>query len=408
MRLLRLPVVVTMLVLASTQVQAQPALTAAHAPAIDRTALQAAVDTIIADYAASYGNLEKFTAVSASVSLPGGEAPNINAAAGVTEASRDAATATPASLFQIGSITKSMTAVVVLQLVGEGVLSLDTPIGRWLPEYPAWRNVTLRRLLNMTSGIPGYDGADAFRATVGKWGLGRHFTPAQLVSYADPELPGAPAPTTGYDYSNTNFILAQMIIERATGRSYADEVDTRILGAGYGLDAVFYASSRYPDAVMARMVAGYMADPPRVLQTLVGQDMRHQDLSWAQGAGGAVASPEGVTEWARLLFTGAILNDSQRAEMMDLVSMKTGAAIADVTADDSRGFGLGVAKETVVSEGVTFWFYEGETMGFRMLYGYFPATDVVVAVGANSSGADADNLGPTMLALHQAMVDAAR
>ena len=64
-----------------------------------------------------------------------------------------------------------MTSVIVLQLVGEGVLSLDAPIGRWLPEYPAWKDLTLRRLLSMTSGIPGYDDTEAFLKTLAA-GLG--------------------------------------------------------------------------------------------------------------------------------------------------------------------------------------------------------------------------------------------
>ena len=160
---------------------------------------------------------EGFTAISASVSLPG-QAP-IDVVAGRVSRAPDAASVTPASLFQIGSITKSMTATVILQLVHEGVLSLDAPIGPWLPEYPAWGAVTLRRLLDMTSGIPSYDSTDAFLDSISKYGIRRHFTPEVLLSFTDPDLPGAPKPPTGFDYSNVNYIIAQMIVERATGSS---------------------------------------------------------------------------------------------------------------------------------------------------------------------------------------------
>jgi D-alanyl-D-alanine carboxypeptidase len=370
------------------------------APAIaappERPALTSSLQKIVDDYLANRAKVEGFTGISASVSLPGDNEPPIDVVAGRVSKAANAQPVTPATLFQIGSITKSMTSTVILQLVHEGVLSLDAPIGPWLPEYPAWGSVTLRRLLDMTSGIPSYDSTDAFLHTISKYGIHRQFTPEVLLSFTDPDLPDAPKPTTGYDYSNVNYIIAQMIVERATGKSLDEQIRERLLTGGHGLDATYYSSGPYPDSVISQEVSSYMtAAPAPVLDNIVGQDLKYQDPSWAQGAGSAVATPEDITRWVRLLFQGDILNASERNNLTKLVSFKTGHPIAEATTADKSGFGLGVAQ--TIAGGVRFWFYEGEPMGSRMFYGYFPDKNLVIVIAVNSAG------GPDKIS--QALID---
>jgi len=377
----------------------------ASAEVPERAALTAALQKIVDDYLATNAESEGLTAISASVSLPGGHEPNINVVAGTMSKRDGAAAITTDTLFPIGSITKSMTSTVVLQLVGGGVLSLDAPIGRWLPEYPAWKDVTLRRLLDMTSGIPSYDQTDAFMRAVASGGIGRHFTPEVLLSFTDPAIPGAPKPTSGFDYANVNYVIAQMIVERATGKSLDDHIRQRLLTGGHGLDATYYSSGPYPDSVLSRTVSSYMIgdgadDKDAILKPLYGVDLRDQDPSWAMGAGAAIATPEDVTQWARLLFTGDVLSDTERAELTKLVSMTTGKPVDGATADDRRAFGLGVGQ-TIVDD-VRFWFYEGEPMGARMFYGYFPQKDLVIAIAANSAG-NTDALGPALVTIYEAV-----
>jgi D-alanyl-D-alanine carboxypeptidase len=365
----------------------------------DRTALTTSLQKIADDYLAANAVTEGITAVSASVSLAGAREPTINVVAGRVGKTADAGRVTPKTLFPIGSITKSMTSTVILQLVHEGVISLDAPIGPRLPEYPAWGAVTLRRLLNMTSGIPSYDVTDAFMDSIAKHGIGRHFSPGVLLSFTDPDLPGAPKPTTGFDYANVNYIIAQMVVERATGRSFDEEIRNRLLTGVHRLDDTFYSSGPYPDSVLSRVVSCYMtASPSPILATLVGQDLKFQDPSWAQGAGSAIATPEDVTRWVRLLFQGNVLGDAERRELTQLVSMNSGAPLAEATAADPRGFGLGVGQTIV--DGLRFWFYEGEPMGNRMFYGYFPAKDLVIVIAVNSAGAT-DNLSKALLAMYE-------
>ena len=213
---------------------ALPALAAAP----DRASLTTSLQKIVDDYLSANAGPEGITAVSASVSLPGG-GPTIDVVAGTMSRAPDAPAITADTLFPIGSITKSMTSVVILQLVAEGVLSLDAPIGRWLPDYPAWQDVTLRHLLDMTSGIPSYDSTAAFMAAVGKGGIGRYFSEEVLLSFTDPALPGAPKPTTGFDYANVNYIIAQLVVERAIGKPLDEHTQERLLTGGHGLDDPF-------------------------------------------------------------------------------------------------------------------------------------------------------------------------
>ena len=265
--------------------------------------------------------------------------------------------------------------------------------------------MTLRRLLNMTSGIPSYDQTDAFMRSVAKGGISRHYSPEVLLSFADPDLPGAPAPTTGFNYANINYIIAQIIVERATGRSLDEHIRERLLSGGHGLENTYYSSGPYPDSVLARTVSTYMTgggsdDPGGILAPIVGVDLRLQDPSWAQAAGAAIATPEDVTRWVRLLFQGDVLGEAERKELTQLVSMTTGKPVGGATAEDRRAFGLGVGQ-TIVGT-LRFWFYEGEPMGNRMFYGYFPEKDLVIAIGVNSAG-DKDNLGLALMAMYEAV-----
>jgi D-alanyl-D-alanine carboxypeptidase len=362
-------------------------------PAVIAERVQAIADAYVSDTAPA----EKATGLSISISLPGATE-TVNIVSGRVSNAPDAAPVTPDTLWQIGSITKSFTAAALLQLQSEGKLDLDDTLGTWLPEYPAWKDVTIRRLLDMTSGIPGYDNADAMIASVAANGLGRHFSPAVLAGFVDPAYPGAPAATTGYDYSNTNYILAGMVIERAAGRTVEDTFAERFLGDRYGLTSTFYREGVFPTEVTDRMASGYfVADGMPPMKAYDGADVKTADMSWAGAAGAIVSRPEEVNRWVRALFTSdALLDADARAELTRMVSMKTGKPVDALSADDPGGFGLGVSGfSNVLGTG---WQYEGESMGFRVLYVYLPADDLVVTLAFNS-GAEgaADHAGKVAL-----------
>jgi D-alanyl-D-alanine carboxypeptidase len=181
-------------------------------------------------------------------------------------------------------------------------LSLDDPLGKWLPQYPAWKDVTIRRLLNMTSGIPNYSETETIsRAWIDD--PTRDFSAEQLADIAYPHGTNDLPAITGYHYSNTNYVLAGMIAAQATGRSFRDLVHEMVIDAT-GLASTFYENGSYPPAVINRLAHGYFNNPacadyqPNCKASwnlpLIGRDVRETSTSWAQAAGGAIASARDV------------------------------------------------------------------------------------------------------------------
>jgi D-alanyl-D-alanine carboxypeptidase len=357
-------------------------------------ALTSALQKTLDAYVTARGEPEHISAASLSISLKGaGEAMNL--AAGTVKYPDAGAKVTPADLFEIGSITKSFTSVAILQLEAVGKLTIEDKLGKWLPQYPEWKDVTIHRLLDMTSPIPGYDNQPAIASIMGE-DPGRRFTPQELVASAYPHN-GEPKPVSGWTYSNTNYILAQMIVEKAGGRPYAEVV--RDLGEQVGLKNTFYEQNLYPASITDRMVSGYFFnhDPDdKLLAPLLGLDVKHDSVSWMQGAGGIIASMEDVSRWARALYEGPLLADKQRRELMTLVSDKTGEPIAAPSEENPGAFGLGVGAGYRPALGA-YWYYQGMTLGYRVLYAFFPANGAVIVVGLNSQPDDKQNKNGALL-----------
>jgi len=373
----------------------------ARASAAPTQVLPAALRADLTTYLHDYANAEHISAVSLSVSLAPGK-PNVDVAAGTTQFGGNVPV-TPAMLFQVGSNTKAFTAVTLLQLEADGKLRMDDRIGRWFPQYPAWRNITIRQLLNMTSGIPTYDVLPAmWKPYVAD--PYRFYSTGDLIAYVYPKTQFAPG--HGWMYSNTAYLLSEMVIEAVTKHDYAVELRKRFFDGGPRLADVYYHTGVYPAALQARMVAGYFdsRDPDNaVLAPFLGRDMRPLSLSWAQGAGGIIATPHALTQWVRALYESPMLSRAQHIQLETLVSLKNGAPIAKTTLADPRGFGLGVAQLTA-PQMPTLWFYEGMTLGYRMSYAYFPRSRCVIAVGLNSQPDEKqDHSGPLVASIYRTL-----
>ena len=365
--------------------------------------VQAALESWLAARAAP----EKVTGVAAYVSF-GDPGPAIEAFTGKVGADPKDPPVRRDTLFQMGSTSKSFAVAVILQLEAAGRLSLDDTVGKWLPQYPAWKDVSIRRLLNMTSGIPNYSETEAVsRAWADE--PTRKFTAQELVKLAYPTGWNDLPPATGYHYSHTNYVLAGMIAAKAGHRPYADLVHDMVI-APLGLDSTFYEDGNYPAAVTNRLAHGYFANPacadyqPHCKvswnQPLMGRDVRGMSTSWAQAAGGAISTARDVDRWMRAVFEGRVAPPQQRAEWRALVSTKTGDSIADVSQDDQQGFALGLAKGVLGPLGPQ-WFYQGETLGYRTLYVWFAKENLMITLQTNSQPAsDADELKQLVGTIH--------
>jgi D-alanyl-D-alanine carboxypeptidase len=360
-------------------------LTAAAAPsrAAGTPDLRAALQADLDGYLARRGALEHLSALSLAVSLAPDRPPLLVTAG--TAAYGKSPRVTGTSLFQIGSNTKAFTAVAVLQLEAQGRVSIDAPLGTYLPQYPAYARLTLRRLLNMSSGLESYDNLPGWERAYAADPKAR--VPADtLIRSVYPQQKYAPG--SRYAYSNTGYLLAQEVVSaRSASHSFAAEIDRIIASAG--LKHTYYTSHLYAPAVAAQMTAGYYENDEAGLQSLLGTDVSRDSLSWAQGAGAIISTPGDLVSWVRALYTGdRLLPAKQHRELLQLISTKTARPLAAPTASDPAGFGLGVAQRYDAKLG-TFWFYQGETLGFRAAHLYFPRTGLVVGLFANSRPVEA-------------------
>ncbi len=258
---------------------------------VDR--VQAAIDA----WLAARAPIEKVTGIAAYISF-GATGPAIEAFAGKVGRDPDARPVDQDTLYQMGSTSKSFTAAVVLKLEATGKLSIDDTLEKWLPEYPAWKDVTIRRLLNMTSGIPNYSETEWMSRVWAQEPM-RAFSLKELVDAAYPSATNQLPTNKGYHYTNTNYVLAAMIAEKASGKSFTDLVHQLVIEP-FGLTSTFYEASTYPEPVIKRLSHGYFENKactdyqPECKDSwnlpIVGRDVRQMSASWMQSAGGAVSS----------------------------------------------------------------------------------------------------------------------
>jgi D-alanyl-D-alanine carboxypeptidase len=356
------------------------------------------------DYLAQRPEIEGISGISLHVDL-GDPGPVIEAYSG-SDGLRDNAPINGDTLFQIGSNTKHFEAALVLHLEAVGKLDINQTVGDWLPQYPAWSHVKIRQLLNMTSPIPNYSETVAIGRIVAS-DPDHQFTNRELIEAAYPR-PDNQLPTPGgWFYSNTNNILAALIIEKASGLSLKKAFENEFQRVG--LHNTFYSEGRYPASVLARVPAGlyknaeclsYQATPCErsILAPLIGKDMRVQNLSWAGGAGAIISNPRDLAKWVRALFGGRVIPQRQLDEMQKLVSQKTGDEV-DHAAEREPAFGLDVVQAYKSDLGGLFWFYQGETLGYRCIFVYWPQYNLVVTVATNSQPPQGeDQLGDFVLA----------
>ncbi|WP_281261673.1 serine hydrolase domain-containing protein [Actinokineospora auranticolor] len=247
---------------------------------------------------------------------------------------------------RIGSNTKAFAATVVLQLVAEQRVDLDAPVERYLPGVVRGNGndgarVTVRQLLQHTSGLPDY--LRLRDPLTNRW---NHTTPVELVRSAMSLPPDFP-PGAGWRYSNTNYALAGMIIERVTHRSAGDEINRRII------EPLRLAGTYYP----AEYEVGIRGAHPRGYHTVDGKrvDYTHLDPSWAGAAGAMVSTGEDLNRFYTALLRGRLLPEAQLAEMKRTVP-------ADVY--PGAGYGLGLVR-IPTSCGKEFWGHGGSIPGFR-------------------------------------------
>ncbi|MFJ5118369.1 serine hydrolase domain-containing protein [Kitasatospora sp. NPDC088548] len=247
--------------------------------------------------------------------------------------------------FRAGSVTKMFVATTVLQLSGEHRLGLDDPVERYLPGLiPNGANITLRQLLNHSSGLwdptnekggifPDEADLPALREWVAKGGLNRTVTARELVAASTAHAPYFP-PGTRHHYSNVNYTLLGMIIERVTGHGYAQEVSARILRPLGMTRTTFPGLSR---GIPGPHAHGYLTlgESPDPAQNDV--DVTEHNPSWAGAAGELISTTDDLLRFERALIGGKLLKPSLMREMTSMIPLGEEKKV-------QAEYGLGLAR----------------------------------------------------------------
>ncbi|HTU82195.1 MAG TPA: serine hydrolase domain-containing protein [Candidatus Acidoferrales bacterium] len=286
---------------------------------------------------------------------------------------------TPRTIFPIGSITKQFTAAAVMMLVQRGKVRLDAVVSRYLPSAPHARDVTVRELLDQTSGLPDYlENPALYRSIVD--GTVQQRTIAQYVNL----VAGQPLhfkPGSKWEYSNTNYALLGMLIERVSEEAYATFLDDAIF-TPLGLASTSYLTTFVapgPDSAHGYTYAKGAFAP-------VG----NYDLSWGNAAGALGSTVSDLVRWDGAFLAGRVIPP----KFVEIATTPPAGVPVIVSKRPQDNVALGYAFGWVDGrdEGRKILWHNGGLIGARAMNLVFPSDGLEIVVLTNDTGADPDAL----------------
>ncbi len=270
--------------------------------------------------------------------------------------------ATTASVYRIGSVTKQFTAVAVMQLAEQGRLALDDSIAVHLDNLPAaWRSVTVRQLLNHTSGIPSYTalGPEWQR----RWG--EEMLPRTILAMVATK-PIDFAPGLEHRYNNTGYILLGMLIEALTDKRWGEDLEARFS------EPLGLADTRncMNGPIVPRRVRGYEK------QGTGWQNAAYLAMTQPYAAGAMCSTLSDLTTWNRALHAGSVVSGASYAVMTTPVPP---------AGRNGMGYGFGLSVDTIAGRRMVV--HGGGIHGFSTANSWVPSAELSVTVLANSGSA---------------------
>jgi D-alanyl-D-alanine carboxypeptidase len=260
---------------------------------------------------------------------------------------------------RIGSLTKTFTVTAVLQLVDQGKLALDDPIGRYLPGVPQGDRITLRDLARMQSGLFNYSTDTAFQQLY--FGDPQHpFTPQQLLDYAFSH-PDNFAPGQGFEYSNTNTVLLGLLVEKVSGQPLPAYITDHILTPLKLSHTAFPTDAAFPHPHAQGYSTGL--DDEQVVTT-------DWNPSWGWAAGAMTSTLEDMRQWAPALATGTLLSAGTQQQRLQTVPAPGKPA--------QDGYGLGLFN-------LGGWIgHNGSLPGYQTVVVYLPEKQYTLVIMTNT------------------------
>jgi D-alanyl-D-alanine carboxypeptidase len=285
--------------------------------------------------------------------------------------------------FRAGSITKTMTSTAILQLVQEGKLSLDDPIGKFRPGVPNGDRITIADLAEMRSGLYSYTFDPGFNQTLDA-DPGKAWTPDELLAIAFSH-PVDAQPDTTFEYCNTNIVLLGLVVEQLRGepleKVFQEHIFSRLAmtqtslpvrtdaaipdphpqGYSFGTNVSTIQTYALPSDQQAQALAG----------TLKPNDVTEANPSWAWAAGGVISTVPDLATYVQALVGGGLLDAA--TQKVRLASIRP----TDPAHPESGGYGIGIAKFGPLIG------HDGQIPGFMTFTGQDPATGLTITIATN-------------------------
>jgi D-alanyl-D-alanine carboxypeptidase len=268
--------------------------------------------------------------------------------------------------FRMGSITKTFTYTVLLQLVDEKLLSLEDKLSKYFPDFPNADQVTIRMICSHTSGIFNYNKSTLFTNQMSANPL-KVWDPQEFLDIAKSQPYSFP-PGSSYEYSNTNTIMAGMIIEKITGHSVAYEIKKRIIeklnlnNTYYPDDNLFWGQHSHGYGWFGWSGSDPTADVTEAF-----------DPSCAGASGAIISDIYDLKTWIEAAVKGTLLSAGMQAQRLTPVSS------TDIF---SYGLGLGSIK---TSNGTYVWGHDGQIYGYRSIAYHWPVKNVTIVISFNAA-----------------------
>ncbi|HMQ69078.1 MAG TPA: serine hydrolase domain-containing protein [Ignavibacteria bacterium] len=283
---------------------------------------------------------------------------------------------TPDDKMRIGSITKTFTGTVLLQLAGEGKIKLSDKLSQYFPDYPNGDNITIEMLGNMKSGLFNYTEDEEFVKNM-MADLTKAYTPEELIEISLKHEPYFP-PGTSMHYSNTNTILLGLIIEKLTGNSLESEIQNRILTPLEMKNTSFAVDSYFPEPhghgyLLADSLSGML------------KDVTILNPSWGWAAGAMISDLNDIKKYAKKLATGELITKDMQEQRIT--------------------WGISAVSESIPWKGMLMGYgfaisyfggaigHNGGIPGYNSFMGYIPKWDMTIIIFANMQD-NKDEIGP--------------
>jgi D-alanyl-D-alanine carboxypeptidase len=347
-----------------------------HLDAAKAKALQAALDAFLKS--------DQYPGASAAIVFPDGTMwTGVSGSAVLSPATP----VTTDTLFSIGSVSKTFVAALIGRLAQAGKIGLDDHLAKYIPDFPNAANITIRQLLNHTSGI--MDMFDPKNSAIGD--LDAQIASHPTATWTSDQVLAAVGsstyfePGTGYHYSNTNYILLGLVAEKATGQKVADLVRSMFL-TPLGLDHTYLQTEEKPAGPEAH---GYCPDASSSCGTsfsagsapvddFAGTMLPYTAEATSVGFAGAyVSTASDLAVWASALYGGAVLNEATLASMADISS--------SMPYKPRYPYGMGFEELTVA--GHVAWGHRGLLDGFWTAMEYLRDFHVAIVVEVNANWA---------------------